>query len=411
MRKIIFCAIYCLSVVLFLSCSDMMNEYGLDGNGNNSQKKILFERPSLIDYDNSRIRNSHVLKLRNNKVLQIYYDEDDNNDSKFVIYDSLGNELFSPVKFETDDQVGVYSATLLANGKWVIVWANISTYTMKYIIGDESGSFVAPMTAINGNSASYPYDGMAVSLNNGGFVIISRYNGGFIQFFNEDGQPTITRTVPITGLQKFTENFRSSILKNGNILIVFYDLKYYQFNCCVFDQDGNLILSVTPFYSSLSGTRSDIGQTLVLNNGNVVYSDIRNSKIYWGIIDSAGNIVKNCQIINVEYSLGLSISNLPNSEYWLLSWTDSEMDLSTAKTKYFVYVSVIDFTGNIVIDKKIIYSGFDQESRVFGEQRIVAFDNGVLAVYGRTSFFDILNTGIREFFRSGYYVNQNALFE
>lgn len=248
-----------------LAYKDDMSGFGkfviLNSLGEVVKTPVIFS-PIAIG-DDSVYSFPSIAVLQNGNFV-IAYKEKASTKGFFTIFDVNGTRVRTPTAFSSTD-IDFPAVAALNNGKFVIAFRDRSnSYYGKYTIFNASGNLDKAETTFE--YANSPYISIAV-LNNGNFVIAYRDEGNASQgtfiIFNENGLITKTPTVFSNTATTYTS---IAVLKNSNWVISYNSTNGG--NIILFNQNGDLERSPVNF----AGEQIYYISCAPLKDGNIVIS-------------------------------------------------------------------------------------------------------------------------------------------
>jgi len=242
-------------------------------------------------------------KLRSGNLLVAYAD----TNYKVAVVNPAGSVVVSAVTIAPAASGNYLKAATLANGNVVIAFYEVATPRIRFIIYDERLNVIKNSTVVAGTGGFTRFS--VTSLADGNFVI-GYANGSSknaFQIFDQDGDVVRTEVIVST-----TNVDRNEVvgLQNGNFMVFVTNSTsawYY-----IYDRQGIQVLGATSLGSI--GTLVDYPTTL-LSNGHVVYAYNNSNNLGIGIIDSNGNETVTSTIIATTAKAGGSLFALPNNMF------------------------------------------------------------------------------------------------
>lgn len=290
--------------------------------------------------------------LVKNKLSQCTYDCDTDNNG-MIDKPSVYNEVFDSAIADAGASYNAnyLSSVTLNNGNVLTAYPDYSnSYYGTFFISDPLGNIVkAPTVFKNANIFNSGKIGqLSAALNNGNILIVfsdgGNSNRGTFVIYDSSGNLVKAATVFTTNP---TVEISAGTLKNGNVLIAYYDSFIGNQYFVIYDQGGNLVKSATQFGTqnvSKIRVKSFSGE-----NAMIVYNSNDSADGRFIIINKNGSVVKPETIIDpLDDSIQPALASFANDRM-LVAYSDIS---GVGTGKYAVYDSV-----GVVIKAPTVFSG------------------------------------------------------
>ena len=234
-----------------------------------------------------------VGQMANGNIMITYLKGNSPYYANYTIINTAGTILTSDVDIpgfsQRSDEFTVIS---LNNGNVLIDGVNDvgGAYTGKFVILSSSGSLIkdvdyAPYYAVSHHAAK---------LQNGNVVIVfgtdSPFEGRFV-IYDENGNLIKSATTFVDGMGAYLQHPEVVSLSNGNFAIAFGQPTPDYGSFVIYDEDGNLVKSLTPYET---GGVTYYNSTAAINDGNFVitYQHPTSNYVQYLVVDSSGTIIQ-----------------------------------------------------------------------------------------------------------------------